>query len=656
MSSSLSEKTMQSLIRENLCFEIPYEQRGYRWRVLNLLELLGDLIEFCKDSSGAVYCLQPLAVSKCESTQNFFRVWDGQQRLTTIYILMKSLGLTSPYNFVFERDVNDCRKKFIEYPIFRGNSENNIDLFFIGRAKQLFDDCINNNTDSQLINRENKTEFGLFKRVCEAFDNKDTKEQIEQLLQGKLQGKTLMFLWYEVDEEHATEIFMDINSGKISLTNTELIKALLLSENSVIKKPELTAVQFSEIEQGLMNDNFWFMVQPQEFKRIGNSIEMVKGKELQKRETSDLQNKLLRFDLLFNIVAGIDFKLYQQDPLAAFRYFYDNRDDIDKLWREVRDNYRILQSIYNDMEAYHYVGFLTYQDTGFSGYSRIKSLLDNYRSNKRSSFIEKLKNQIKIYDPDKLDFYKDKQKIRCCLILHNILTLIECYRNNNENSKLRLGKAYEIFPFELLYRQVWNIEHIAPATDNPLKDESDRSQWIESTKFDLQELFAKRTERDSIHSRFSDDTRDRIFSLYQNYQNLIGIKDSSKKEETKKQTDEAFTKLYEEIIDAYDSLSGEDAIKDKYCIGNYVLLDETTNKSFHNALFPTKRRIIIAATGQQLDTLKREVRLAYIPPCTKAAFMKFYNTRPSVSLTQWTETDVKDYRENIVYLQERFKK
>lgn len=569
---------------------------------------------------------------------------------------MKSLGLTSPYNFVFERDVNDCRKKFIEYPIFRGNSENNIDLFFIGRAKQLFDDCINNNTDSQLINRENKTEFGLFKRVCEAFDNKDTKEQIEQLLQGKLQGKTLMFLWYEVDEEHATEIFMDINSGKISLTNTELIKALLLSENSVIKKPELTAVQFSEIEQGLMNDNFWFMVQPQEFKRIGNSIEMVKGKELQKRETSDLQNKLLRFDLLFNIVAGIDFKLYQQDPLAAFRYFYDNRDDIDQLWREVRDNYRILQSIYNDMEAYHYVGFLTYQDTGLSGYSRIKSLLDNYRSNKRSSFIEKLKNQIKIYDPDKLDFYKDKQKIRCCLILHNILTLIECYRNNNENSKLRLEKAYEIFPFELLYRQVWNIEHIAPATDNPLKDESDRSQWIESTKFDLQELFAKRTERDSIHSRFSDNTRDRIFSLYQNYQNLIGIKDSSKKEETKKQTDEAFTKLYEEIIDAYDSLSGEDAIKDKYCIGNYVLLDETTNKSFHNALFPTKRRIIIAATGQQLDTLKREVRLAYIPPCTKAAFMKFYNTRPSVSLTQWTETDVKDYRENIVYLQERFKK
>ena len=86
-----------------------------------------------------------------------------------------------------------------------------------------------------------------------------------------------------------------------------------------------------------------------------------------------------------------------------------------------------------------------------------------------------------------------------------------------------------------------------------------------------------------------------------------------------------------------------------------MLLDEVTNKSFHNALFPTKRRIIISASGQQLDTLDHEVRLAYIPPCTKAAFMKFYNTQPSVSLIQWTETDVKEYRKNIVDLQSKFR-
>lgn len=657
MASSLSEMTMKSLIEEKLCFEIPYEQRGYRWRVLNLLELLGDLIEFSNDPTGTVYCLQPLAVSKRQSSKNNFRVWDGQQRLTTIFLLMKSLGLSKPYDFIFERDTNGQRKKFMEAPIFRGIEEENIDLFYIGRAKQLFDDCINNNRESAIINRQNKTEMALFERVCHALKVLDTKRNIQKLLFGELTNKKLMFLWYVVDEQYATEIFMDINSGKISLTNTELIKALLLSENSVIKKTELTAMQFSEIEQGLMNDNFWFMIQPQEFKRIGNSIELVKGKALQNKATSDLRNKLLRFDLLFNLVAGIDFKLYQQDPLAAFRFFYDNRDRLDELWREVRDSYRILQSIYNDMEAYHFVGFLTYQNPGLSGYTRIKSLMDSYRKNKRSEFITNLKKQIKVYDdPDKLDFNRNKWQIRCCLLLHNILTLIESYLKNKRNSKLRLKRPFETFPFELLYRQEWNIEHIAPATDNPLKSEADQTQWIASTQFDFPELFVNPNGTDNQHSRFSKDIRKNIYGLYQDYIILNKQNDDSKTmDEVRKERETAFERLYIAVIEAADALSGDDIIVEKYCIGNYVLLDERTNKSFHNALFPTKRRIIIAATGQQLDTLDHEVQLAYIPPCTKAAFMKFYNTRPSVSLTQWTETDVKDYRKNIMDLQSNFR-
>ena len=659
MASSLTEKTMKSLIEENLCFEIPYEQRGYRWRVLNLLELFGDLIEFSKDPAATVYCLQPLAVSNRCSSPKKFRVWDGQQRLTTIFLLMKSLGLPYPYSFIFERDIDGKRKDFMKSPTFRGNDEENIDLFYIGRAKQVFDDCINNNTQSNLINRENKTEVGLFERVCDALKDIETKKNIKKLLLGEHPYKNMMFLWYVVDEQYATEIFMDINSGKISLTNTELIKALLLSENSVIKKPELTAMQFSEIEQGLMNDNFWFMIQPQEFKRIGNSIELVKGKELQYRETSDLRNKLLRFDLLCNLVAGIDFKLYQQDPLVSFRFFYDNRDKLDELWREIRDCYRILQSIYNDMEAYHYVGFLTYQNPGVSGYTRIRSLLDSYRNNKRSEFIAYLKKQIKVYeDPDKLDFKKNKGQIRCCLLLHNILTLINCYKQNKNNSKLRLNRPFETFPFELLYRQEWNIEHIAPATDNPLKNVADQSQWIASTKSDFPELFENPNEtyKDNQYSRFSEDVHKNIYGLYQDYLNLLQEDDDSlSKDEVRKKREEIFDKLYNAIVESTDALAGNDAINEKYCIGNYVLLDEVTNKSFHNALFPTKRRIIISASGQQLDMLDHEVRLAYIPPCTKAAFMKFYNTQPSVSLTQWTETDVKEYRKNIVDLQSKFR-
>ena len=70
-------------------------------------------------------------------------------------------------------------------PTFRGNDEENIDLFYIGRAKQVFDDCINNNTQSNLINRENKTEVGLFERVCDALKDIETKKNIKKLLLGE---------------------------------------------------------------------------------------------------------------------------------------------------------------------------------------------------------------------------------------------------------------------------------------------------------------------------------------------------------------------------------------------------------------------------------------------------------------------------------------
>lgn len=643
MASTLSEKTMADLSKERPCFIIPYEQRGYRWRIINLLELLDDLIEFIKDSNGCTYCLQPLAVS--QFGLNEFRVWDGQQRLSTLYLLMKSLGLEDSYSFKFERDEDNERSDFMNNPVFRDIAEKTIDFFYIGRARQLFVDCLNNNEETNLINRTNETENELYKRICKNLQDSNVKSDLKLLLKGELVGKCLKFLWYVVDENQATEIFMDINSGKISLTNTELIKALLLSESSIIKKTELTAMQFTEIEQGLMNDNLWYMIQSQEFKRIGDSIEQIKGKELQKKSASILLNKRLRFDLLFNLVAKVDFKLYQQDPLASFRYFYDHRDRLDELWLEVRNNYRILQSIYSDMEAYHYVGFLTYQSPGNSGYKWIRDLLTLYRNSRRKEFLSKLKSQIKVYpNPDSLNFDKDKSKIRCCLLLHNILTLIKRYNQQKNNSQLRLERPFETFPFELLYRQEWNIEHINPATDNPLDKENDQKQWIASTQFDYPELFVVPSNNEELISRFPKELREHIIDLYEDYLKSLKVSDKNRR-------NESFASLFDAVIEATDLLSGDDAIQNKYCIGNYVLLDETTNKSFHNALFPTKRRIIIAASGEQNDTLPHEVKLAYIPPCTKAAFMKFYNTRPAVSLTQWGKTDVADYKKNILDLQ-----
>ena len=68
-------------------FLIPYQQRGYKWTKANVEELLTDLRDFinCADVTKKMYCLQPLAV--VDMGKEIYSVIDGQQRLTTLYLL-----------------------------------------------------------------------------------------------------------------------------------------------------------------------------------------------------------------------------------------------------------------------------------------------------------------------------------------------------------------------------------------------------------------------------------------------------------------------------------------------------------------------------------------------------------------------------------------
>ena len=63
-------------------FYIPSYQRGYRWQKDQVYRLLDDIY-----TNGAKsYCLQPVVVRKHDDR---YELIDGQQRLTTLYILLK---------------------------------------------------------------------------------------------------------------------------------------------------------------------------------------------------------------------------------------------------------------------------------------------------------------------------------------------------------------------------------------------------------------------------------------------------------------------------------------------------------------------------------------------------------------------------------------
>ncbi len=96
----LNENTPERKLRVEH-YLIPYYQRGYRWEIENVKALLDDIHNFI-DSKEEFYCLQPIVVVP-NLDKDGLRIWeviDGQQRLTTLYIIFKFLGI-SRYNILF---------------------------------------------------------------------------------------------------------------------------------------------------------------------------------------------------------------------------------------------------------------------------------------------------------------------------------------------------------------------------------------------------------------------------------------------------------------------------------------------------------------------------------------------------------------------------
>lgn len=120
-----------------LSFLVKDYQRGYRWTKSEVQELLDDINALSSEEDG--YCMQPLVVTRhtkdgvnpqrkldkddlCEAAalpENTYELLDGQQRLTTIWLINSFLN-------------NDNSGKYtIFYELFR-----NVDDHFISQARE----------------------------------------------------------------------------------------------------------------------------------------------------------------------------------------------------------------------------------------------------------------------------------------------------------------------------------------------------------------------------------------------------------------------------------------------------------------------------------------------------------------------------------------
>ena len=144
-------KSVSDLLR--LKFFIPSYQRGYRWTDQQVKDLLNDVNEFepqdLPDSKEKTwYCLQPLVVRKMDENDSrlpnnekndWYEVIDGQQRLTTIYIILK--GMTDNGTFpIIQYQTRPKSGEFLAKINEKSNNDDsNIDFHFMLSTKDVVD-------------------------------------------------------------------------------------------------------------------------------------------------------------------------------------------------------------------------------------------------------------------------------------------------------------------------------------------------------------------------------------------------------------------------------------------------------------------------------------------------------------------------------------
>lgn len=413
MANSIELREINKLIKEQ--FYIPTYQRGYRWDEQQVTELLEDIYEFMHKgnvTAGEFYCLQPIVVKKRPDGR--YDVIDGQQRLTTFFIIQKCLGKKT-FHIEYKREGSAEFLENIKEYVENGKemTSNNIDFFFMTEAYRTVKDW--------------------FERVIEENEDYTLEDEFSTYL-----GKYCKVIWYDVDDDSDAEsIFTRLNMGKIPLTNAELIKALFLRKSNFINIGDETylrqleiASEWDNIENTLQDDKVWYFINPRYEEMPATRIEYI-----------------------FDIISGKTERDYSNH---TFLYFADKLESsrIEDVWKEIKDYFRIIMEWYADQQLFHLIGFLTSSKSKIT----VKELIKEYYSNsyKKDEFsehvIKYIRDRFADVDIDDLsyDFGPDKETIKDVLLLFNVITVM------NKSS------AYSRFPFDSynMNRNGWSLEHI----------------------------------------------------------------------------------------------------------------------------------------------------------------------------------------------------
>lgn len=543
-------------------FLVPAYQRGYRWGEDEVHRLLDDIYASAGPTPASYY-LQPIVVIRREE-QNSWELIDGQQRLTTLYLIAKYM---SESNWLPRAKVN--------YSLLYETRENS------GEYLESLDPALrHSNIDFHYI-------YSAYEAIGEWFDQQKAPD-LAAINTWKALSERVYLIWYEAPEgTDGSELFQRLNVGRIALTDAELIKALLLSKIGVsgrTERQEQVAVQWDSYERELRDPDLWAFI-------TGSNAEWS-----------------THIDLIFRAMAG------RGDGKEQVRYWVFERlrqridESAEDFWRDVVRMHGLITGWYHDRELYHLIGYLIATGGTYEFEDIVDLAKGRTKQSFKSSLIDRIRQRIgrTRTDLDDLNYQSHRGECSRILLLMNVVTV--------------LGRedAGDRFPFRAQAGGDWSLEHIHAQDAAPLTRAEQWKTWLELHRSAIAALPGRQKDQD----RSLLDRIDQTISSIEAREFGIEAK---------------FRAMEGEVLAAVATSGDARLGEDVHTLQNLALLQRGPNSALGNSVFEVKRREIL-----DLDRAG-----AYIPPCTRNVFLKYYSDDADQQLHVWGPQDRAAYYEEL---------
>ena len=422
----------------------PY-QRSYKWSSLTrygqVPQMLYDIYSAMCQDPGKEYYLQYITI-KWDSMKEWYEVIDGQQRLTTLSLIIYLL-------YAEDHNFENIAKDKVEY-----SRHDNSNLF--DRVVELANNESTEESDNAIPNQDTYylvKAARCIKRFLTLCKNDNKLEAFEKYLKEKV----MLITNEESSFVSAEEVFMNLNDNRVPLTSSYLIKGLLLTlaarhddkreynYKEIIDQRVIMGRQWDEISSWISKKEVAHYFFKQDDGGLDNFLNLVlKGIE-SKNEAGEK--------------ASVDEKVPKQNDVGELELFNKFNDvvktpaDAIKTLKLIKHYYRRLRGIYENNKLYNLMGYALFCES-VDGYKRFD--LSNVFNVSDVQLEQNLKHIILTAIPD---LSNDDIRELCNYSSSNYrlqnLLLSFCVFPDGEDDKYR-------FDFVAYNREHWSFEHISP--------------------------------------------------------------------------------------------------------------------------------------------------------------------------------------------------